>query len=60
MSGNVWEWTSSWYNENKDAKVLRGGGWLSDVFIARCAYRDFYAPAFHDFDCGFRCARTQT
>lgn len=25
LSGNVWEWTSSWYDEDKDSFVLRDG-----------------------------------
>ena len=27
MSGNVWEWTGSWYDKDKDTRVLRGGSW---------------------------------
>ncbi|MDD5450404.1 MAG: SUMF1/EgtB/PvdO family nonheme iron enzyme [Desulfovibrionales bacterium] len=40
MAGNVWEWTDSWYDEENDLKVLRGGSWLINWGDARCAYRD--------------------
>ena len=27
MSGNMWEWTNSWYNDANQNRVIRGGGW---------------------------------
>ena len=27
MSGNVWEWTNSWWDANSRHRVVRGGGW---------------------------------
>ncbi len=27
MAGNVWEWTSSWYDDEKKYSVFRGGSW---------------------------------
>lgn len=29
MAGNVLEWTSSWYDESEEVRVLRGGSWYS-------------------------------
>ncbi len=45
-SGNVWEWTNSWYG--KTNRVLRGGAFYVTRDGVRCAYRYGYAPG--DFD----------
>lgn len=58
LSGNVWEWTDSWYNEGKSSKVLRGGSWSDDSDSCRCAFRNWYSPDSWSFIIGFRCART--
>jgi formylglycine-generating enzyme required for sulfatase activity/GTPase SAR1 family protein len=58
IAGNVWEWTDSWYDEEKKEKVLRGGSWNSNRFYARCAYRGKDTPEFRSVNYGFRCART--
>ena len=58
MSGNVWEWTDSWYDKSKRGKVLRGGSWDNDCDRCRCAYRNIDFPNSRDFSVGFRCART--
>ena len=60
MAGNVWEWTDSWYDEDRADKVLRGGSWCNDSDYCRCAYRFHIGPGSR-FNCvGFRCARTLT
>ena len=56
MTGNVWEWTTSDYD--REAKVLRGGSWNVNQRNARCAFRNWYFPAFRLNDVGFRCVRT--
>jgi formylglycine-generating enzyme required for sulfatase activity len=28
MSGNVWEWINSWYDDDKNTRVLCGGSWI--------------------------------
>ena len=66
MAGNVYEWTSSWYeaypgNEliTKDYgqvyRVLRGGSYLTQRFEARCARRHFDRMDAARKDYGFRC-----
>lgn len=58
MAGNVWEWTASFYDRKKDARVLRGGSWLLGSGFSRCAARDSSRPGNRDTLVGFRCART--
>jgi len=60
MAGNVWEWTDSWFDNDKDGKVLRGGSWLFTAQNCRCVARIFnsYFPYDRNYDIGFRCART--
>ena len=60
MAGNVWEWTSSFYDDDKDTYVLRGGSWDSVASKCRCAYRIRYLPLLRYLNVGFRCARTVT
>lgn len=63
-SGNVWEWTASWYdkypgggdNESYGEKfrVVRGGAWGYHRGSARCAYRFRYTPDLFSGYLGFR------
>ena len=69
MAGNVWEWTASLYAdypyrkdsqyENPQAgdnshRVLRGGAFLNDQSVARCAFRSRYFPNLRYVSYGFR------
>ena len=54
LSGNVWEWTSSWYSNKKNTRVLRGGSWYSYSRLARCAWRGDVSPDDRDYSFGFR------
>lgn len=75
MAGNVWEWTSSWYQPypNSDYtskefgetyKVIRGGGGgvghYSLSYFFRSAMRGNALPTTQSEDVGFRCARSTT
>jgi len=69
MSGNVWQWTADWYDENYyrnsprnnpvgplsgSKRVFRGGSWFYDERGIRASYRDFYIPGFSSSYLGFR------
>lgn len=73
MAGNVWQWTSSWYepypgNPSTDPdfgrrfRVMRGGSWTnSRATFFRGAARGWLAPERRSgVNGGFRCARSVT
>ena len=55
MAGNVWEWTSSWFD--KRFRVVRGGSWWNDPSQLRTDNYRGYDPAFRSMEFGFRCAK---
>lgn len=60
MTGNVWEWTSSYwtsdYNSDEDRSsfVTRGGSWINDEGTSRVTYRSYVIPQFKDYYLGLR------
>ena len=58
MLGNVWEWTSTWYDE-KDVRfrVVRGGAWYYNHDYSTCTSYDFFSKEYTEFVIGFRIAR---
>jgi formylglycine-generating enzyme required for sulfatase activity len=55
MAGNVWEWTSSDYDQNY--KVIRGGSWGSGAYVLGSTNRDRGSPDGGGHGRGFRCAQ---
>ncbi len=56
-SGGAWDWTSSWEDERRSSRVLRGGSWNAQPSFLRCAVRTTYLPRARSTDVGVRCAR---
>ena len=71
MLGNVWEWTSDWYDQDYYSqspsqdprgpssgtyRVMRGGSWNDFARLVRVSDRGVCLPAVRDNDVGFRCA----
>ncbi len=69
MSGNVWEWTNDWYDENyyntsSDTdpqgpetgtyRVFRGGSWFYNASYSRVAFRNGSFPTYMSGYLGFR------
>ncbi|RJP55665.1 MAG: NACHT domain-containing protein [Anaerolineaceae bacterium] len=54
MSGNVWEWTSSWYDEDRKYRIVRGGSWIGYQWFARASFCNWSIPLMFNDDLGFR------
>lgn len=72
MSGNVFEWTSTWYADyakgrgalnnpqgpsTGTARVTRGGSWFSDAASLKVSSRFSNRPNFSNYKLGFRCVK---
>lgn len=65
MSGNVWEWTNSYYaaypfrettTPSAQGRVYRGGAYTNDAYYLRVTFRDANTESFRYPNVGFRCA----
>lgn len=54
LSGNVWEWTNSWFENEYKNRVVCGGSWRSYWRYIRNAYRYSATPDSLDYYIGFR------
>ncbi|MEQ8768177.1 MAG: SUMF1/EgtB/PvdO family nonheme iron enzyme [Planctomycetota bacterium] len=59
MAGGVWEWTSSDYEINYQAKVLRGGCFADTHDFLSCESRLYTRPDDRIDNVGFRCCTTE-
>ena len=57
MSGNAFEWTSSFYNDKRVSRVVRGGSWKHTPEAARVTIRMAFGPDLRYKFQGFRLAR---
>jgi formylglycine-generating enzyme required for sulfatase activity len=72
LAGNVWEWTSNWFDPNYaktmplrnppgpaagELKILRGGAWSIDQAYARTTSLFYEPPEFRQRSVGFRCVQ---
>jgi formylglycine-generating enzyme required for sulfatase activity len=57
MAGNVWEWMENWFDEDEDARALRGGSWIDDGDDLRCSARGGGVPLIGYDLVGFRVVR---
>ncbi|NGZ10364.1 MAG: TIR domain-containing protein [Nitrospira sp. LK70] len=54
MAGNVWEWCSSWYDNDQGQRVIRGGSWNNSPDYLRVSYRSWNATGNRSDALGFR------
>jgi len=54
LSGNVYEWTASWYEAEQTYRILRGGSWSLNRRNVRCANRNWNVPGLFNLIIGFR------
>ncbi len=54
MSGNIWEWTGSWYDDKGQYRVVRGGSWMGYQWFARGSFSNWSTPLMFNDDLGFR------
>jgi formylglycine-generating enzyme required for sulfatase activity len=62
MSGNVWQWCLNKYgnpeqtavDDSRDARVVRGGSFVSNQYFAAASYRNDPIPYFWSYNYGFR------
>ena len=58
MLGNVWEWTSTWYDDDDPQfRVVRGGAWYYNHEHSTSTSYDFFSKEYTEFVIGFRVAR---
>ena len=56
MSGNIWEWTGSWYDDDEKYRIVRGGSWIGYQWFARSSFCNWSIPLMFNDDLGFRVA----
>lgn len=57
MVGNVWEWTSTAYDEAENFMVACGGAWYYNHDYSTCISYDYFSKDYAEFVIGYRIAR---
>ncbi len=55
LVGNVWEWTSSWFEEKEEYKVIKGGSWCDPSDYLQLDTENYASPKEKIDIIGFRC-----
>ena len=56
MMGNIWEWTSTPYDDEENFNVACGGAWYYNHDYSTCISYDFFSKDYAEFVIGFRVA----
>ena len=56
MVGNVWEWTDTPYDDERNFRVACGGAWYYNHDYSTCTSYDFFSNGYAEFVIGFRIA----
>jgi serine/threonine-protein kinase len=57
MAGNVWEWTVSWYDEDRQYRIIKGGSFADPADLLKCE-TILWASSKEKIDIlGFRCCK---
>ena len=57
MLGWVWEWTETWFDTEKEFRIIKGGSWVDPCAFVSVDSLLYAAPKEKIDNIGFRCSR---